>query len=113
MVLTSAELQDEIVIKGQKANAVKGKEFLIINLKLTNNYSKTIQINTRDYIRLSVNKSDEKLAADIHNDPVEVQAISTKYTRLGFPIDETDKNLTLYVGEINGKKESITLNLKK
>ena len=112
VVLTDAEEQDEIILKGQRATSVQGKVFLIIDLKLTNNYSKTIQINTRDYFRLSVNNSDEKLAADVHNDPVEVQAISTKYTRLAFPINESDKNLTLYVGEINGPKETVKLNLK-
>jgi hypothetical protein len=52
------------------------------------------------------------LAPEIHNDPVEVQALSTKYTRLAFPIDDTYKDLTLYVGEINGHKDAIKLNLK-
>ncbi|MCX7928212.1 MAG: hypothetical protein N2558_00815 [Patescibacteria group bacterium] len=107
--IESAELRDEIIIKGQRATSVKGRIFLIINLKITNNYQKTVNINTRDYIRLSVNDSSELLAPDIHNDPVEVQAISTKYTRVGFPINTSDKNLTLQVGEVNKDKESIFL----
>lgn len=112
MTLTTAELRDQIVVKGQQATAIDGRIFLIINIKLSNDYSKAVAINTRDYIRLSVNGSSEKMAADIHNDPVEAQAISTKFTRLGFPINDTDKDLTLYVGEINGKKEVIKLNLQ-
>lgn len=111
--IESAELRDEIVVKGQKANAIKGREFLILNIKLTNDYDRQIQINTRDYIRLSVNGNEsEWLAPEIHNDPAEVQAISTKNTRLGFPINESDEKLVIQVGEINGEKEKIELKLK-
>lgn len=108
----TAELRDEIIVKGQKATAIKGRTFLILNLKITNNYDKNIQLNVKDFIRLTVAGSTEKLAPDIHNDPVDVQAISTKYTRVGFPINDTDKDLTIQVGEITGQKESIKLNLQ-
>ncbi len=110
--IDSVEKRDEIVVKGKRAVAVSGRTFLVLNIKLTNTYSKTISINVKDYVRLSVNNSSEKMAADIHNDPVEVQADSTKTTRLGFPINDSDKNLTIVVGELSGKKETIKLNLK-
>lgn len=113
-VIETASLQDEILVKGERARAVQGRTFLILNLKITNNYKQGIQISSRDYVRLVVDgKKDELIAADIHNDPVEVQAISTKITRLGFPINETYKNLELQVGEINGKKETININFTK
>lgn len=108
-VLESAELRKEILIKGQKATAVKGRIFLVLNLKFTNSLKQGINVNARDYVRLTVNNSNELLAPDIHNDPVEVQAISTKYTRVGFAINEEEKNITLQVGEIDGKKEEIKL----
>jgi hypothetical protein len=110
--IESAELRDQIIVQGQKATAVSGRTFLIINLKITNDQDKPITINTKDYIRLSVNgNKDEWLAPDIHNDPVDVQAISTKYTRVGFPVNNSDKNLVLRVGEIDGDKQEIELNL--
>ncbi len=113
-LVESANLQDEILVKGERARAVTGRTFLIINLKISNSYKQGIQINSRDYVRLiSDSNKDELIAADIHNDPVEVQAISTKSTRIGFPIDENYKSLEIQVGEINGKKESIKLNFKK
>ena len=108
-----AELRKEILIKGQKATAIKGRIFLIINLKIVNTLKQGINVNARDYMRLTVNgNSNELLAPDIHNDPVEVQAISTKHTRVGFAINDNEKNYVLQVGEIDGGKESIKLNLK-
>lgn len=109
--IQSAEIRDEIVVKGTRAVAISGRTFLILNLKLVNTYDKAININARDYVRLVVNgNTNELIAADIHNDPVNVQAISTKDTRLGFPINESDINaLSLRVGEIKGSKETIEL----
>lgn len=110
--IQKAELRDEIVVKGQRATAIQGREFLIITLKVKNEYDQAIEINTRDYLRLSVNNDEaEWLAPDIHNDPVEVQAISTKFTRVGFPINDTDRDLVLRVGEIDGDKEKIALSI--
>jgi hypothetical protein len=109
----SAELRDQIVVKGQTATAVAGRTFLVINLKITNEEDKPVNINTRDYVRLSVNGNKEEwLAPDIHNDPVEVQAISTKYTRVGFPVNDSDKEIILRVGEIEGDKQEMDLNLQ-
>lgn len=113
--IENAELRKQIIVQGQRATAISGRVFLVLNLKITNSLEKTIQLNTRDYIRINVaSKSDEQLAPDIHNDPVEVQAISTKYTRVGIAIDEADakKTIHLKIGEIDGDKQNIDLNFK-
>lgn len=111
--IESAELRDEIVVKGQRATSVQGRTFLIIPLKINNDYSKGIEIQAKDYIRLVLNGKDtELLAADIHSDPVTVQALSTKQTRIGFPINDTDRNLILKVGELSGTKEDIVLTIQ-
>lgn len=110
--IVDTELRDQVLWKGQTATAVAGRTFLILNLKLTNSYNKAIQINASDYVRLRVNNSGDMLAPDLNNDPVTVQAISTKYTQLGFPIDDDFKSLTLQIGEISGKKDNVTLSLK-
>lgn len=108
--ISNVTLQNQIIIQGQPAQAVVGKTFFIINLKLINSSNQTVQMNTRDYIRLKTDTSNDLLAPDIHNDPVQVQAISTKYTRLGFPIDSKTKKLTLFIGEITGTKTQIPIN---
>jgi len=110
-VITDVQLQDEIIVKGKRATAVKGRTFLIVNLKIINDSSHIFDINTRDFIRLSIEGENERFAADIHNDPVQIQAISTKPTRLGFPINDTNKKFVLYIGEIKGEKKSININL--
>lgn len=111
--IESAELTDEIVIQGQKATAAVGRNFLILNLKLTNDSNNEFQINSRDFIRVSSNsKTNEWLAADIHNDPVAVQPISTKFTRIGYPMNQGIKNYKLQVGEINEKKTFLDFSFK-
>ncbi len=107
--IESAQLYDSIIVKGQRARAVRGRTFLVLSLKLSNQHTQAIEIKTADYVRLSVNNKNEFLAPDIHSDPVAVQPISTKYTRIGFAINETDKNLKIRVGEITGKKEEISI----
>lgn len=107
--IESVELRDQIIVQGQPASAINGKTFLIINVKLTNNYNQTVMVNARDYLRISIGNSSEKIAPDMHSDPVEVQAISTKPTRVGMAINKTDKNIVLQVGEITGEKESIKI----
>lgn len=108
--IDSAELRDEIVVKGQKALAVKGKNFLILNVKLINKENAEIAVNTRNYIRLSINENKQEwLAPDMHSDPLKVQPISTKYTRLGFAVDDNVKNFEIQVGEIDKEKNIIDL----
>ncbi|OGM25445.1 hypothetical protein A2715_05350 [Candidatus Woesebacteria bacterium RIFCSPHIGHO2_01_FULL_39_32] len=107
--LTEYEITDEIRVKGQTAKAISGRKFLVINIKVDNQLDRVIEINTKDYIRLSVNNSDNWLAPDIHNDPVEVQALSTKFTRLGFAINEKDMGFELQLGKLNGQKENLLL----
>lgn len=108
--LQSAELRNTIILRGERATAITGKMFLIINLKLKNDSNTRLQLNTQDYVRLSVNGSEEWLAPDIHNDPLEIQPISTKLTRLGFAVNTGDTNFRLQAGEIKGEKTIIPVN---
>lgn len=112
-VISSVELRDQIIVKGKKATSADGRTFLVLSLKITNSFERMIQINTRDYVRLSVDGNEnEWLAPDVHNDPVEVQAISTKPTRVAFPVDITSQKFVLQVGEIKGAKEKVELSIR-
>lgn len=109
--LDDAEVRDEIILDGQKAVAPKGTTYLITTIELTNDSNKFIEMKVRNYVRLSKNSNKKLYAAGIHNDPVEIQPQSTKLTRLGFPISDTDKDFILRVGDLDGKKELVKLNL--
>lgn len=109
-IIESADLRNEIIVKGQRARSVKGRVFLILNLKIVNDFKQKIEIQTSDYVRLSINgNKDVWLAPDTHSDPVAIQAISTKYTKIGFAINESDKDLLLKIGEINGEKQELEI----
>lgn len=106
----TAELRNEIIVKGQRATSLVGRTFLVFNITLTNPLDQAISINTRDYVRLIRNGNPaEQLAPEVHNDPVQVQAISTKITRIAFPINTTDTDLQLQIGEIKGEKQNIPI----
>ena len=108
--LDAAELRDEIILNGQKATLIKGKTYLIVTVKLTNKSDKFINMKVRNYVRLGLNNNnDDWAAAEVYNDPVEIQPLSTKQTRLGFPINDSDRNWILKVGDLDGKKENIPL----
>lgn len=111
--IQNVELRDQIVLRGQPVTAVQGRVFLIANLKIVNDSTANVGMMTKDYLRLTVDGGSDKLAPEIHNDPVQVQAISTKLTRVGFAIDDTAKKLVLQVGEIDGKKDTIDLHLQE
>ena len=105
--IDNADKQNQVIIQGQRAYAVAGKTFLILNIRLTNSSDQTVQINARDYIRVSLGKSSELLAADMYSDPIIIQPISTETTKLGFPIDVHETNVILHVGELKGSKTNI------
>lgn len=109
-IIENAELRDEIIIKGKKAYAVDGKVFLVLNLKIVNESNQNISMSTKDYARLFVNNNEtEPLSPSIHNDPVVVDAISVKPTRIGFSINKSDKDLKVKIGEIKGEKTTIDI----
>lgn len=104
-LLQEYELTNQVVVNYQKAILASDKIVLVVSVEITNEFEIAVNIIARDYLRLSVNNEDKWMAAEMHDDPVEVRAHSTKVTKLGFPIKESDTNLKLQMGEIDGPKE--------
>lgn len=110
--IVSAELQDTFIAKGKPWRAVKGRQFLMLTISITNRHSQGVKIFSKDYVRLVVFGQPKPLAPDFHNDGetgIEVQAISTEPTRIGFAVNANESRFTIELGEIKGKKETIKL----
>jgi hypothetical protein len=108
-LIKSFERSEEVEIAGGEVKTIKGKELLIVYVELTNKLSQAIQIMAGDYIRLSVNGEEKWSAPEFNSDPVEVRAKSDKSIRMAFTVNQSDTNLRLQVGEIDGAKEIIQL----
>ncbi|MFV1917715.1 MAG: hypothetical protein ACC618_04535 [Patescibacteria group bacterium] len=107
--LKDYEITKDVYVSGRKAKTTGDKSILVVRLEVINNNDKAVVINTRNYIRLSVNNQESWFAPEIHDDPLEVQSSATKIVSIGFPIKDSDANLRLQVGEPDGEKEVIEL----
>lgn len=110
IVLTTAERSDKILVNGRPASAKDGKDFLILNLEITNPTNDKLSIRPVDFFRFVANDG-KQYAADVHNDPVKAEPISIKRTRIGYVIDEQQKTFKFLVGEVNGEKQELEINI--
>jgi hypothetical protein len=109
--ITNVEKTSQVVVKDQVYTAKNNKMFLIVNLELKNDSTSSQNILPGDLLRLSIaSNEDNKFAPDLHNNLVPISAISTKIDRVGFVIPMDVKDFKLFVGEIEGKKESVLIN---
>ncbi len=108
--ISSAEKTNQVLVNDKVFTAKNNKMFLILNLELKNDATTLLNILPGDLIRLYINGDEEnKFAPDLHNNLVPVSAISTKLDRVGFVIPDSAKSFKIFVGELEGKKESIDM----
>lgn len=111
MKIDRIEKTDQVFVSDKTVSAKNNKKFLIVQLELKNDATQLTNLLPGDLIRLTVGGDEEnKFAPDLHNNLVPVSAISTKLERVGFVIPEASREFKLYVGEIEGKKETISVN---
>lgn len=107
--ITDAEIRKEVLIQGKPANASGDKAFLILNLEFDNSDTTNKYIAPVNLFRL-IDEQGKKYAADIHSNIVEVAPISTKKTKIGFVINESQKKFMLNLGELDGDKTELEIN---
>jgi len=110
--VATVEKTNQVTVKDQTFTAKNNKIFLIVNLELKNDATLPYNILPGDLLRLTYNgDEDNKYAPDLHNNLVTVAAISTRQDRVGFVVPENAKDFKLYIGELEGKKEILNINL--
>ena len=105
-LITKAEKTKEVLVQGRPANAKGEKAFLVLNIEIENADTQDRYIAPVDYLRL-VGEDGKLFAADIHSEVVKVQPISTKITRVGFVINESENYFNFQIGELNADKQNI------
>ena len=108
--LTTVEKTDKILVNGKPATAKDGKDFLVMYLEITNPTKDKLNVRPVDFFRL-VDSQGNQFAADVHNDPVKAEPIAIKKTRIGFVVDESLNTFKFQVGEINGEKQELEINI--
>ena len=104
--LTTAEASKRILIQGKPATSRDTKTFILINFEVENSTSNQLTVRPVDFIRLT-DSEGRTFAPDVHNNDVVVEPISIKKTRVGFVVDENQKEFKFLVGEINGEKKEV------
>lgn len=110
LTITTAEKTSQVLVGDKTFSAKNNKMFLILNLELRNDSSTQANIIPGDLIRLTYGGDESrKFAPDLHNNLVPVAAISTKIDRVGFVVPDSEKIFKIYIGELDGRKDIVTV----
>ncbi|OGG12777.1 hypothetical protein A3D77_07000 [Candidatus Gottesmanbacteria bacterium RIFCSPHIGHO2_02_FULL_39_11] len=110
LTITNAEKTSQVLVGDKTFSAKNNKLFLILNLELRNDRATPANIIPGDLIRMTYGGDESrKFAPDLHNNLVPVAAISTKIDRVGFVVPDNEKMFKIYIGELEGKKDIVTI----
>ena len=110
ITITTVDAARRILIQGKPATSRDGKTFLILNMDIDNSTTNQLSIRPVDFIRL-VDSQGKSFAPDVHNEVVKAEPVSVKKTRVGFVVDESQKQFKFLIGEIGGQAETVEITL--
>lgn len=108
--LSTIDKSNRILIQGKPATARAGKTFIILNLEIDNSTKNQLTVRPVDFIRLQ-DSQGRSFASDVHNESVKAEPVSIKRTRVGFVVDENQKNFKFLIGEITGEKQTVEVSI--
>ena len=99
-----------LLVQGQRVIARNGKEFLIINMELSNPYNVPLYLQPVDSFRL-IGDDDKKYAPTAHQGNVEIRPQSTKTSNVGFVIPKGESKFKVEIVELNSEKVVLEFSL--
>lgn len=100
-----------VLVQGQRVTARNNKEFLVLNMEISNSYNVPLYTYPVDSFRL-IDVDGKKFAPTAHQGNVEVRPQSTKTSNVGFVIPKGSKRFKVEVGELSGEKVILEFTLK-
>ena len=85
------------------------KELLVLHIKLTSDTNYGLEILSGDHVRLTKGDSENFVAPDMTDDPVEIRPKSTVKVSIGFTLNKDGESLTIHLGELDGEMKSIVI----
>lgn len=107
--VASAELKDQIKVKGEPRGVSKGDQYLLLRLEIENETTDKLALTPSDFIRL-LDEEDKKYAPDFHNAVVIIDPLSVRKDLVSFIVDAKLKSFKLLVGELEEEKETVEIN---
>ncbi len=108
--VTGAYRADSILIQGSNVIARNGKDFLVINMELSNPYNLPLYNYPVDSFRL-IGVDGKKYAPTAHQGNVEVRPQATKTSNVGFIVPKEIKKFKVEVGQLTGDKVLLEFSL--
>lgn len=109
--VTSAQTAESVLVQGQRVTARNNKEFLVLNMEISNSYNVPLYTYPVDSFRL-IDVDGKKFAPTAHQGNVEVRPQSTKTSNVGFIVPQGSKKFKVEIGELNGEKTILEFTLK-
>lgn len=108
--VTGAYKTDNLLIQGSKVFARNGKQFMVMNMEISNSYNLALYTYPVDSFRL-ISDNGKKFAPTAHQGNVETRPQSTKTSNIGFIVPKDQKKFKVEVGELTGEKVVLEFSL--
>lgn len=108
--VTGGYRSPQLLVQGQTVVARNNKDFMVLNMEITNNYNQALYIYPVDSFRL-IDSLGKKFAPTAHQGNVEVRPQSTKNSNVGFIVPKDQKRFKVEVGGLGGDKVILEFSL--